>query len=38
MLNSMRIGKGEFYANGGFAHPRQYRKMRGGAWTYWRMR
>jgi hypothetical protein len=35
MLGARRISKKQFYARGGFAAPRQYRKMRGRAWTYW---
>jgi hypothetical protein len=33
----MKISRSEFYALGGFANPSLYRKMRGGAWGYWRV-
>lgn len=35
MMFCFRMTRRVFYANGGFANPRQFRKMRGGAWTYW---
>jgi hypothetical protein len=31
-----RISKREFYLNGGFSHPNQYRKATTHGWTYWR--
>lgn len=30
-----KISKRDFYELGGLANPRLFRKMRGGAWTYW---
>lgn len=35
MIGAKRISKADFYGYGGFANPRLFRKMRGGAWTYW---
>lgn len=35
MIGYMKMTKRTFYACGGFSNPRLYRKMRGGAWTYW---
>ena len=35
--HKMRIQRAEFYALGGFGSPHLFRKMRSGAWTYWRM-
>lgn len=32
-----RIPKRTFYAYGGLANPRHFRKMVRGSWTYWRM-
>ena len=32
-----RVSKRSFYHYGGLANPNQYRKMWGGAWTYWRI-
>lgn len=34
-MNKARISKGAFYRGGGFSNPRLFRKMWGGAWTYW---
>lgn len=31
-----RISKRTFQAEGGLANPRLFRRMRSGAWTYWR--
>lgn len=30
-----RLSKYQFYRYGGFANPRQFRRMRGRTWTYW---
>ena len=30
-----RLPKAEFYQRGGLANPHLFRRMRGGAWTYW---
>lgn len=35
MLNAARISKKDFYARGGFANPKQYRKMLGNSWAYY---
>ena len=34
-VGNTRLSKEQFYANGGFSNPRQFRKMIGGVWTYW---
>ena len=34
-IGCKRLSKAQFYRYGGFANPRQFRRMRGGAWTYW---
>lgn len=31
-----RISKRQFYALGGLSHPGLFRKMRGGAWAYFK--
>jgi hypothetical protein len=31
----MRISKAHFYRLGGLASNHTFRRMRGGAWTYW---
>lgn len=36
-MNRTRISKREFYLNGGLANTKNFRRMRGGAWTYWRL-
>lgn len=33
----VRMPKKEWIALGGFANRNLFRKMRGGAWTYWRV-
>ena len=35
-MNATRISKRQFYLAGGFSNPHQHRKMKSGAWTYWR--
>lgn len=35
MMGAARVSKRDFYLNGGFANTQQFRRMRGGAWTYW---
>ena len=35
MIHKVRTSKRNWYLNGGFANPDNYRRMRGGAWTYW---
>ena len=32
-----RIAKTLFYKSGGFANPKNFRKMIGGCWSYWRL-
>lgn len=32
----VRITRREFYADGGLSNPALFRRMSGGAWTYWR--
>jgi hypothetical protein len=33
-IGSEQITRRAFYYAGGFAHPRQWRRMRGGSWQY----
>jgi hypothetical protein len=37
MKGCIAISRRDFYAAGGFAHPNQFRKMRSGAWCYYRI-
>jgi hypothetical protein len=36
-MGYLRISKRTWTRNGGLANPQLFRRMRGGAWTYWSM-
>lgn len=36
MIGYRKISHAEFYAAGGFAHTRQYRRQEGDGWAYYR--
>lgn len=36
MIGATRMTKKDWYRHGGLAIPGYFRKMRNGAWTYWR--
>lgn len=36
-MNKTRISKRDFYKEGGLSNPRLFRKMLGGAWSYWKV-
>jgi len=37
MKGAAEIYKSEFYALGGFANPKLFRKMRSGKWVYYKL-
>ena len=37
MMNATRITKKQWIAEGGLSNPKLFRKMVGGAWSYWRL-
>ena len=37
IINSTKISRRNFYANGGFSNPRHYRRGTRQGWTYWRL-
>ena len=37
MTEKIRVSKISFYLHGGLSNRNQFRKMIGGAWTYWRL-